>query len=211
MTTKNQIDFEAIIRERHSVKHFDPTFQLQKEEIIELLDLANQAPSSWNLQHWAFLTIHDQAAKEKLLPIAYGQKQVVEASVVIAILGNLKANENGEAALGPAVTAGFMPQKVKDTYIEQIEHAYANYSGLPREAAVLNSSLAAMQLMLAAKGRGLDSCPIGGFNYGELVNVFNVPDHLIPIMLIPIGKAAIPAYASTRIPVEQSITWNGFE
>ncbi|GKU80010.1 nitroreductase family protein [Paenibacillus sp. L3-i20] len=210
MTNQVQFDLSTIVRERHAVKHFDPTHQLSTEEVIYLLDTANYAPSSWNLQHWTFLAITDQAAKEKLLPIAYGQKQVVEASAVIAVLGNLQANRNAEAVFGPAVEAGLLPEKVKDSLIEQIEGAYANYAGLPREAAILNSSLAAMVLMLAAKEKGLDSCPIGGFNGDELIKAFNIPDQFVPVMLLPIGKAAIAAHPSSRMPVEQTIVWNGF-
>ena len=108
------------------------------------------APSSWNLQHWKLLVIDDQAQKEKLLPIAYGQKQIVESSVVIAVLGDLEANKNAQAVFGPAVAGGFMPQAVMDTLVAQIEGAY-QYPQVARDEAIRNGSLAAMNLMLAAK------------------------------------------------------------
>jgi nitroreductase len=49
--------------------------------------LAATAPSSWNLQHWKFIVVQDQQIKEHLLPIAYGQQQVIEASAVIISSG----------------------------------------------------------------------------------------------------------------------------
>jgi nitroreductase len=205
-----QTDFFAVAQERHSVKQYDASYRMSEQEIKELLDIANSAPSSWNLQHWKFVAITDQAAKEKLLPIAYGQKQVVEASVVIAILGDLQANQNAEAVFGPAVQAGFLPEAVKSSLIGQIESAYSNVPAFPRDEAIRNASLAAMQLMLAAKAKGLDSCPMGGYDAGQFVQAFNVPARYVPVMLVAIGKAAVPARPSGRLPLDEKVVWNGF-
>jgi nitroreductase len=43
-----------------------------------------------------------------------------------------------------------------------------------------------------------------------LVEAFQIPARYIPIMLISIGKAAQPAYPSTRFPAEQVTIWNTF-
>ncbi|NIK69363.1 MULTISPECIES: nitroreductase family protein [unclassified Paenibacillus] len=204
-------DFYAIIRERHSVKHYDAAHRLNEKEIIGLLEIASQAPSAWNLQHWRYLSIHSQAAKEKLLPIAYGQKQVVEASVVIAVLGDLEAHRNAEDVFGPDVEAGLMTEDIKASLIDQIDAAYGDSPAYAREEAIRNASLAAMQLMLAAKAKGLDSCPMGGFSADAFIEAFHIPSRYIPVMLIAIGKAAAPARASLRFPVEQTIVWNGFQ
>ncbi len=205
-----QADFFTIVRERHSVKHFDESHKLAEHEIMELLEIANNAPSSWNLQHWKFLTITDQAAKDKLLPIAYGQNQVIQATIVIAILGDLEANLNAEAVYRPAVQAGLLPENIKSNLITQIANAYNNVPTIPRDEAIRNASLAAMQLMLAAKAKGLDSCPMGGYDADKFVEAFNVPSRYIPVMLVAIGKAAVSAHPSNRFPVEQTIIWNGF-
>ena len=195
MTTTLQQDPISILKERHAVKKYDSTVKMSKQEIKELIDLTQSAPSSWNLQHWKFLVFEDQAAKEKLLPIAYGQQQIVQASIDVAILGDLEANKNAEAIYTEAVQKGFMTQEIKNTLIQQIEMAYQNPQ-VARDQAVLNASLAAMQLMLSAKAMGYDSCPMGGFDVQKLVEAFQIPPRYIPIMLISIGKAAQPAYPS---------------
>lgn len=210
MSSAIQNDFFSIVRERHSVKHFDASYILNEQEIQELLETASRAPSAWNLQHWKFLTLHSQPAKEKLLPIAYGQKQIVEASVVVAILGDIQANLNAEDVLTPDVKAGLLPETVKSDLIGQIEAAYAGSSNYPREEAIRNASLAAMQLMLAAKAKGLDSCPMGGYDADRFIEVFNVPPRYVPVMLIAIGKAASPARQSARLPIERTIVWDRF-
>jgi nitroreductase len=209
MTTTLQQDPISILKERHAVKKYDSKVKMSKQEIKELIDLTQSAPSSWNLQHWKFLVFEDQAAKEKLLPIAYGQQQIVQASIDVAILGDLEANKNAEAIYTEAVKKGYMTQEIKNTLIQQIERAYQNPQ-VARDQAVLNASLAAMQLMLSAKAMGYDSCPMGGFDVQKLVEAFQIPPRYIPIMLISIGKAAQPAYPSTRFPAEQVTIWNTF-
>lgn len=208
MPSATHTDFFTVARERHAVKHFDASHQLSEQEIKELLEIANAAPSAWNLQHWKFLVVTDDAAKQQLLPIANGQKQVVEASVVVAVLGDLQANLNAEAVFGPAVQAGQLPEEIKSNLIAQIEYVYANMPNVPRDEAIRNASLAAMQLMLAAKAKGLDSCPMGGFDAGKLVQEIGIPPRYIPVLLVAIGKAAAPARPSGRLPVEQKIVWN---
>ncbi|WP_449619669.1 nitroreductase family protein [Robertmurraya sp. Marseille-Q9965] len=53
---------------------------------------ASKAPSAWNLQHWKFMVVTNQTDKEIFFVIANGQQQVVEASVVVVILGDLQAD-----------------------------------------------------------------------------------------------------------------------
>lgn len=210
MSAAEHANFYNIVRERHSVKHYDVSHKLSEQEIKELLEIASCAPSAWNLQHWRFLTIINPEAKEKLLPIAYGQKQVVEASVVVAILGDTQANMNAEAVYEPDVLAGLMPEEIKSSLIGQIESAYKGAQTFPRDEAIRNASLAAMQLMLAAKAKGLDSCPMGGYDTDQFVKAFDVPSHYVPVMLIAIGKSAVPARPSVRFPIEKTIIWNRF-
>ncbi|AEI43096.1 nitroreductase family protein [Paenibacillus mucilaginosus] len=217
MSSTVSTDAVTIMRERHSVRHFDAAHRLSEHEIKELLELAGSAPSSWNLQHWKFVVFTDAAAKAKLLPIACDQKQVVDASATVAVLGDLQANRNAEAVYSPVIRAG-----LQDAYagyaserilFSQIEEAYAVDASSPyrRDEAIRNASLAAMQLMLAAKAKGLDSGPMVGFDADAFVRAFHVPPRYIPVLLVAIGRAAKPARPTSRFPVEQTVVWNGFE
>ncbi len=42
------------MKERHSVKQYQPDVKMTKTELDELLSIATTAPSAWNLQHWRF-------------------------------------------------------------------------------------------------------------------------------------------------------------
>jgi nitroreductase len=209
MSTQVQNEVLKVLEERHAVKEYRKDYKMPKEHLEQILKSTSLAPSSWNLQHWKFLVIEDQAYKEKLLPIAYNQKQIAESSVVIAVLGDLQANLNFEPVFGPLVAAGYMPQELNDTLKVQVEGAYQN-AQVARDEAIRNSSLASMQLMIAAKALGYDTCPMGGFNHSQFIEEFNVPERYIPTMLISVGLAATPGRPSGRLSLDQIVVSNTF-
>jgi nitroreductase len=200
------IDAIEVINTRTSIREYDPEVKISKDELTQILDLAAKAPSAWNLQHWHFTVFHSDESKQKLLPIAFNQEQIVKASAVVAILGDLQANLNGEAVYGPLAEAGYMTEEIKDTLLGQINRAYEN-EAYTREAAFSNASLAAMQLMIAAKAKGFDTCAIGGFNKGQFVEAFEIDSRYVPVMLITVGKSVKPAHQSGRFPVTEVSTW----
>ncbi|MNM83593.1 putative NAD(P)H nitroreductase YodC [compost metagenome] len=206
----NSSDFLTLLNERHAVKVFDDNYRMNEDIIRSLLQSASKAPSAWNLQHWKFIVVTEQTHKEILYKSAYGQRQIVEASVVVVILGDLQANRNAEKVMEPDLKAGQMSPEIKRNLISQIEQAYT-HPVWARDQAICNASLAAMQLMLAAKAMGLDTCPMGGFDSNKLVEDFAIPNRYVPIMLVAVGKAAKPARPSLRLPIEEMIVWNRFE
>jgi nitroreductase len=206
----NQLNFFDVVSSRRSVKAYDASHQISKDEIRQLLTVAQQAPSSWNLQQWKFLVFDEQAQKEQLLPIAYGQKQVVEASVVIAVLGDLEANGNAELIYSEEVAQGRITSEIKSQLVNQINRAYVNPQ-IARDEAFLNASLASMQLMLSARAMGYDTCPMRGVNMAAFVEKFDIPSRYTPVMLIALGKSLKPGYPSSRFDVDDVIVWNKFE
>ncbi|KEZ50434.1 MULTISPECIES: nitroreductase family protein [Metabacillus] len=206
MTAATTESILSIMSERSSVRKYDPSVKISKEELKEILELTGKAPSAWNLQHWKFMVFHSDESKERLLPIAYNQSQITESSAVVAILGDLEANKNTDKVYNPLVSAGFMKEEIKDTLAGQIHGAYQN-PVFARDAAFSNASLAAMQLMLTAKAKGYDTCAIGGFNASQLSETFKIENRYIPVMLITIGKAAKPAHQSSRISIDELSTF----
>lgn len=190
---------------RHSVRSYRKE-PIPEADLKTILEAAAAAPSAWNLQHWKFLLVEKEADKAKLLPIAFNQKQIAESSVTVAILGDTEANRNAEPVYTQAVNAGLMPQEVADRITGGIQDAYAQRgSEFGRDHAFMNASLAAMQLMIAAKALGYDSVPMSGFDADRLSQEFRIPSRYVPVMLISIGKGAEPGKPSTRLPLEQLI------
>jgi nitroreductase len=215
MSTLNQVDlndFYTVLKERHSVRAYDPTVKIPREELKEIVELSLSAPSSSNLQSWRFLIIDEPQLKEKLLLIANNQQQVVDSAAVIAVLGDLRSYERAEEIYAEAVRIGAMTEEVKANFVERLQKGYGSM-GTDRlyQISLLDAGLVSMQLMLIAKAKGYDTVPMGGYNAEQFAEAFEVPETLKPILLIAIGKAAKPAHATPRLSADRVTYFNAFQ
>ncbi|MGV2686352.1 nitroreductase family protein, partial [Clostridium perfringens] len=76
--------------------------------------------------------------------------------------------------------------------------------------AIRNASLSAMLLMMVAKDKGWDTCPMIGFDPAALQKELDIPDAYVPAMLIAIGKedARKPRPRGYRKPVLEFVSYN---
>ena len=199
-----------IMKGRRSIRNYDPTVKISKEEMIEILKEATTAPSSVNAQPWRFLVIESSEGKEKLAKIAkFNQSQVSTSSAVIAVFADMDNGDYIEEIYSKAVELGYMPQEVKD---RQVQALNAHFEKLPvqenRETILIDSGIVSMQLMLTARAHGYDTNPIGGYDKENIAAIFGVEkERYVPVMLLSIGKAADEGYASYRLPVDRIAQW----
>ncbi|OPA80837.1 nitroreductase family protein [Paenibacillus selenitireducens] len=209
-TTTKMNDFTEIITGRRSIRQYDPTVKISREEMTEILTETTLAPSSVNMQPWRFLVIESEEGKATLAPLArFNQQQVETSAAVIAVFGDLKNFEYGEQIYSEAVELGYMPQEVKEKQMAALT-GYFNQID-PRDmkdVVLIDAALASMQLMLVAREHGYDTNPIGGFEKDKIAEAFGLnKDRYVPVMLISIGKAAVEGYKSVRLPIEQVAQW----
>lgn len=203
-------DFKSIITGRRSVRKYDTSVKISKEEMTEILTEATLAPSSVNMQPWRFLIIESPEAKAKLAPIArFNQLQVETSAAMIAVFGDLKNFDYAEQIYGTAVERGLMPQEVKEKQLSNLARHFATLpADVNRETVMIDGGLVSMQLMLAARAHGYDTNAIGGFEKDQIAEIFGMDkERYIPVMLISIGKADGEGYASVRLPVETVAEW----
>ena len=205
-------EIHNVIKNRHSVRTYDPNFKITKKEITEMLEEATLAPSADNLQSWRFLVVTDQIVKEKLHAVAYSQKPILDASAVIILLGDLEAYRNIEKIYDIAIDKGISTSEVKERLVDGVLSRYPSHpEQRRREIAILDGGLVAMQFMLIAKARGYSTLPMGGFSSKKLIEAFEVPERYSPIMLIAMGKEKQPAFETVRLPIEDVTFWNGMK
>lgn len=199
------MDTISAIRERRSVKHFDPHYEMSEAEINGLLELALLSPTSFNMQNWRFVVVTDPAQKDALCAAAWNQAQVKEASITVLLCADLNAHVGGERYWVNA------PQPIQDMLVPMIEPFYNDNPQLQRDEAMRSVGIAAQTLMLAAKAMGYDSCPMIGFDpvkVGEIISLHE--NHCIGMMLT-IGKALKDANVrGGQLPYEEVVFRDSF-
>jgi len=202
--------FRETIEGRHSVRQYDPSAQISEQELRELIQETTLAPSAMNLQTWRFLILTDPALKQKLFPITNGQRHVLDASAVIVIFGDLDAFQEPwrERIFTKAVAEGRMTEEAKENALATARRSPAKSLQAMRDSLLINGSLAAMQLMLAARARGYDTVPMTGYDVAAFREAFAVPDHLVNVLMLALGKAAHPVNATVRLDVDDLVYWN---
>ncbi|WP_334023033.1 nitroreductase family protein [Burkholderia gladioli] len=181
---------ENLLKTRISTNRYDPARTLSDAQIDELVALATTAPSAFNLQNWKFVAVRSEAAKARLLPLAYGQQKVADAAVTFVVCGTLEPHRTLPAALSPSLEQGIIDQAVFDGWTGAATNMYANNPAFQRDEAIRSASLAAMTLMIAAQDRGLASGPMIGFDPAGVASVFGLAPTEVPVMLLTVGYAA---------------------
>lgn len=208
-TPSTEPAFFDVIRERQSVRHYDPSIQISHQEMIDMLQQAILAPSSSNLQPWRFLIIDTPELKQMLLPIAYNQQQVIDASAVVAILGDLESYKKAEQIYDMAAKSGSMPEDVANSFKERVVNAYSNFpADVTHQIVYIDGGLVSMQFMLVARAKGYDTVPMGGYDKAKFAEAFNIPKHYVSVMLIAVGKADESRRSSVRLPIEDVAFFN---
>lgn len=185
-------DFSDIVYNRRSIRKFDTSVKIPREEMLEILDKTVTAPSSVNMQPWRFVVVDSEEGKDKLKPfVSYNAIQNETSSAMVLIFADLKSQERAEEIYGKAVTQGKMPEEVKEKQLSSIVPMYENAPfEVMNEIVHIDSSLAAMQLMLVARSYGYDTNAIGGYKKDGLAKAFGLDeDRHVPILIIALGKA----------------------
>lgn len=180
--------FEAI-RGRRAIKHYDPEFEIPREDEDKLIELAMQAPSSFNIQHWRLVRVADKELRAKIREAAVDQAQVTDASLLYVITADLKAWEKE-----PQRYWRNAPQEVQDMLVPWMQPFYEGKDQLQRDEAMRSVGFIAQTMMLAAKALGYDTCPMIGFDAEKVGELIKLPaDHAIGMLLV-VGKATKPAW-----------------
>jgi nitroreductase len=212
MTTTAQLtnDFKEIVTGRRSIKNYDKSVKISREEMEKILTLATLAPSSVNMQPWRFLVIDSPEGKATLAPLArFNQNQVETSSAVIAVFGDMNNFDNAEEIYGKAVDLGLMPLEVKENILASFAGYFEKITREEmKEVVLVDGGLVSMQLMLAARAYGYDTNPIGGYEKDQIAEAFGLDkDRYVPVMLISIGKAADNGHQSVRLPIDKVAQW----
>jgi nitroreductase len=194
------------IQSRRSHKVFDESHKLTPSEIDKLMKLAILSPTAFNIQHWRFVIITDQKLRQQIRKVSWDQSQVTDASLLIVLTGDLMAwNKDPKRYWKNA------PEKVQDYLIPAIFDYYHGKPQVQRDEVMRSCGMAAMNLMLAAKDLGYDSCPMDGFDFEQVSKLLELPEDHIPAMFVAIGKSMQEPWPRPgQLTLEEIVKYNHF-
>lgn len=199
------MELEDAIVKRRAVKKFDPEFHLNDPQVERLISLALLSPTAFNIQNWRFLWLSDPNLRLEFRKIAWDQAQVTDASAFILIAADLRAWDRD-----PERYWRNQPDFAK-TVVPAMGQYYRGKERIQRDEAMRSAGMAAQTLMLAAKGMGLDSCPMTGFNYDAAGSLVKLPKDYCLTMAVAVGRALEPANArGGQLPLSEVFFKNRF-
>lgn len=170
-------DLLSALNWRYACKVFDPTKKIPAETWAALEQTLVLTPSSFGLQPWKFLVIDDAELREKLVPHAWRQRQVADASHLVIMTVPKAVSEDyidanimrmAEVRGGtPDALIGF--RKMVAGFRADLEA-----KGGLEQWAKLQAYIALGQFMLAAAMLGLDTCPMEGFEPAKFDEVLGL-------------------------------------
>ena len=174
--------FDAIYQ-RRAIKAFDPAYTISSDDEKKLFEAAIQAPTSFNIQHWRFVVVRDKDLRTELRKLGNDQAQITDSSLLVIMTADMKAWQKNPARYWTEA-----PKEVADLLVGWMGPFHDGREWLQRDEAQRSIGMAMQTLMLAAKGIGLDSCPMIGFDIEAVAKLINLPaDHVMGPM-VAIGK-----------------------
>jgi FMN reductase (NADPH) len=174
-----------LILNRRSCRSFTDE-EIAEEDVQAILESGRFAPSTVNLQTWSFITFTRQEWRQ---------------------LFNRPVPFNGMRAI--VICADMY--KLKNHFSDFMETPYVNIS-----FALFNAGLAAMNMTIAAEALGLKSIMLsetgktGLLDFAYLKEKLNLPDGVIPVTTLVIGKAGEKPGVPPRQPWESTVMKNTY-
>lgn len=161
---------------RRAVKHFAPG-AVDTEPILKAM---LNAPSSFGMQPYKIAVVRDAAIKAALQPVSYGQPQVTECDTLYVICARKDVDARAEEFLQASGAEG-----LRDMLTGFLAYLPDKVAWASKQAYIaLGFGLAA-----AAETR-VASCPMEGFNSNEVTKILSLPDNLVPVCYLAVGKKA---------------------
>lgn len=196
---------------RHACKIFDETKKISDEDMRFILEAGRKSPSSFGQEGWKFLVITNEELRAKLKPFCWDQPQITTCSHLVIILAAIDAvkPESGIPALRFARRE--MPQEKKDFYNKLYKDHLTVTKVLDSDENVYSwtarqTYIAAGNMMTAAAIKGIDSCPIEGFDKAKVEEVLGLDTKKFQLsMVLPFGYRINPQSTQMRLPFEEVI------
>ncbi|MEM3372799.1 MAG: NAD(P)H-dependent oxidoreductase [Candidatus Anstonellales archaeon] len=187
MPSKEYENLLNLAKTRYATKVFDGR-KISESDLNKILEMVRLTPSSYNIQPWKIVIVQDDNLKKELKKASYNQEQITSCSHLLVLCAETDTEKLIQKIENDLKTK--LPEEKLKGYISMLKQ-FTNSLDEKSKISWLQKQvyLAAESAMLAAKALGIDSCPMEGFEPEKYKKILNLPQNLIPTVLIPIGYA----------------------
>ncbi len=196
---------------RHACKAFDETKKISNEDMTYILEVGRKSPSSFGMEPWKFLVITNEELKAKLRPACWDQVQITSCSHLVIILAAIDAVKPESGIPRKKFGRREMPEEKYEFYLNLYANHLAQtlssneniYSWTARQ-----TYIAAGNMMTAAAIKGIDSCPIEGFEKEKVEEVLGLDTTKYQLSLVlPFGYRVNPQSEQQRDKLEDVVEY----
>ena len=156
-----------------------------------ILEAARKSPSSFGMEPWKFLVITNEELKAKLRPVCWNQIQITSCSHLVVILAAIDDVKPEFGVVEKKFRRREMPQEKLDMYLGLYSSHLKNT--LSRDENILawtakQTYIALGNMMSAAAIKGIDSCPIEGFEKEKVEEILALDTKKYQLsVIVPFG------------------------
>ncbi len=175
---------------RSSIKQFDPEKKVSQEDLEDLLNAANLAPTSGGFQALKVVVVEEGELKSKLANHAYGQPQVKDASHVLIFAADANLTEDTvDQYVKRAVEVRGITEESMAGYAQSMKTYIGSMSAEQRAIWTRCQAYIALGTVIAAAAeKQIDTCPMEGFEAAEYQKILGLEsENLMPAVILPIG------------------------
>ncbi|MFP4846156.1 NAD(P)H-dependent oxidoreductase [Winogradskyella sp. PE311] len=178
---------------RYATKKFDTNKTLTTKKILILKEAFNLTALSYGLQTLKMVIVEDKSKREDLVKLAYGQRQVADAShlLVLCIQNSIDTNDV-EQHFDTIKRVRNTPDSILEPFKKQLSATIAQMSADKKIVwATKQAYIALGNLMTVCAIEDIDSCPMEGFLPKEFDKTLGLDDlNLSSVLLLPVGYRA---------------------
>lgn len=194
---------------RFACKSFDGEKMIPEQELNDILDAARLSPSSFGIQAWRFIVVMNKELRAKLAPVCYNQPQIMDASALVFLCANTElVGDSGviQKHIDNYKALHHKTDQEADGYKQMLLGSAARMG----EAGVMTWTqkqvyIPVETLILAAAEKGIDSCPMEGFDADGVAKVLELPANLKPTVLVSLGYRKGDAPVKVRFPMNEVV------
>lgn len=226
MQQHNLVD--QAITSRHSVRAFKNT-PLDTQTIKDILNIACRAPSGNNIQPWKVYVVTGQKRKELIQQVCAAQSQIFEQPEIASRYQETfkyypeqwtspfieRRRENGWGLYGLLDIKKGEQQKMQQQHLRNYQlfdapvGLFFTLSTTLETGSKMDIAMMIQNVMIAAKARGIDSCPQAAWNpFHQIVaKVLDIPENEELVCVVALGYAdqtqAVNQLHTPRVPAEE--------